>query len=360
MRVLSTYKGDLVSYEGCEELCSDYKYFGRQGFGECWCGNILTSAQDAPLQNCNCEGNYLRSLKQCIYEKIPLISIEKNTTGNLAFEGEAKINFGIDKFPEYIDGIATVNFCILTSLQISRWTMDYLKTPFSSVFSYDGRFSITQPASLGSIGDGQGAKIVYSTVAFICNPHTFTEKTGRLAIGSILHVCIRPKENQRDIVIDDILFFKLDQDTQDTFHAITKKILSPLTVVTGRGTRRAIISTRLPAYFFETDSDVNGLGEVILSSRYNQRFLHSKIDVSRDLQEDLDNSFVLNIKVEIDKPTLAEILEESLKKNMPLVLIIIFVGLLCIIIIIFMKSCQCACGCFRNSIKDTEEESYYA
>jgi len=354
MRVLSTYKGDLVSHEECEGLCSDYNYFGRQGFGECWCGNILTSAQDTPLQNCNCQGNSLQHLKQCIYEKIPLISSE-------VFEGEAKIKFGIDKFPDYIDGIATVNFCILTSLQISGFAMNYLKTPFSSVFSYDGKFSITQPvASSDSIGDGQKSKMVYTTVAFVCNPHTFTEKTELLKIGSILNVCITPKENQQYIVIDDISFFTLYQDTQDTFNAITQKIASPLTLVTGKGTSRVTISTRLPAFFFETSSDVNGFGEVILSSRDNQRLLRSKIDVSRDLQEDLDNRFVLNFKVEKDGPTVTEILKESLKKNMPLVLFIILFGLLCVIIFVFIISCRhrCACGCFRNSIKDMEEGSY--
>ncbi|KAF9881256.1 wsc domain containing protein [Colletotrichum karsti] len=51
---------DNMTLEYCAAFCSDYKYFGTEYSGECYCGNFLASSSAAaPLSDCNmaCSGN---------------------------------------------------------------------------------------------------------------------------------------------------------------------------------------------------------------------------------------------------------------------------------------------------------------
>jgi len=85
---LDTKKGTTgVSVAECNVLCEGFMYFGKQGAGECWCGNKFGSdatpkgsidyPEDATNRAalyykpkaCNCEGTALIAGRQCIFQK---------------------------------------------------------------------------------------------------------------------------------------------------------------------------------------------------------------------------------------------------------------------------------------------------
>jgi len=50
----------------CAERCQDYKYFGHQYKGECWCGNEM--GKYGKTTGCKCDAKNIGGWKQCIYE----------------------------------------------------------------------------------------------------------------------------------------------------------------------------------------------------------------------------------------------------------------------------------------------------
>merc|ERR1719399_290489 len=76
-----------VGLRSCSSMCAGYRYFGRQGRRECWCGNsygtqhIAAGAKDYPKKNtagvnynpksCDCRSRGMKvSGRQCVYERI--------------------------------------------------------------------------------------------------------------------------------------------------------------------------------------------------------------------------------------------------------------------------------------------------
>lgn len=75
-----------VSVHECNELCTGYRFFGKQGDGECWCGDqygtqsITKGSKDYPdrdlaaelynPKSCKCEGKATVAGRQCVFERI--------------------------------------------------------------------------------------------------------------------------------------------------------------------------------------------------------------------------------------------------------------------------------------------------
>uniref|UniRef100_A0A7S1G089 WSC domain-containing protein n=1 Tax=Corethron hystrix TaxID=216773 RepID=A0A7S1G089_9STRA len=68
-RALPVYKGSSNSLEDCVEKCDGYRYFGRQWFGECWCGDSGYDVYGTET-NCNCNGTNVGDWRNCVYEDL--------------------------------------------------------------------------------------------------------------------------------------------------------------------------------------------------------------------------------------------------------------------------------------------------
>merc|ERR1712161_128900 len=60
--------GEYNSVKDCAEICKEYKYFGRQSLGECWCGNG-DYGKHGEANYCDCHGENVGKFKQqCVYQ----------------------------------------------------------------------------------------------------------------------------------------------------------------------------------------------------------------------------------------------------------------------------------------------------
>jgi len=60
--------GEYNSVKECAEICKEYKYFGRQSLGECWCGDG-DYGKHGEANYCDCHGENVGKLKQqCVYQ----------------------------------------------------------------------------------------------------------------------------------------------------------------------------------------------------------------------------------------------------------------------------------------------------
>eukprot|EP00588_Corethron_pennatum_P015798 CAMPEP_0194279810 /NCGR_PEP_ID=MMETSP0169-20130528/14138_1 /TAXON_ID=218684 /ORGANISM="Corethron pennatum, Strain L29A3" /LENGTH=383 /DNA_ID=CAMNT_0039024279 /DNA_START=49 /DNA_END=1197 /DNA_ORIENTATION=+ len=59
-----TPNGDV---EHCSKMCADFKYFGRQWTGQCWCGNEGYDKYGA-TGGCACNGGIVGDFIQCVWE----------------------------------------------------------------------------------------------------------------------------------------------------------------------------------------------------------------------------------------------------------------------------------------------------
>jgi len=65
-RALPVFKGNNKSVGQCTQACNGYSYFGRQWYGECWCGN---SGYDkyGKDRGCKCDNRFV-GWQNCVYE----------------------------------------------------------------------------------------------------------------------------------------------------------------------------------------------------------------------------------------------------------------------------------------------------
>merc|ERR1712238_92404 len=60
--------GEYNSVKDCAEICKEYKYFGRQSLGECWCGDG-DYGKHGEANYCDCHGENVGKFKQqCVYQ----------------------------------------------------------------------------------------------------------------------------------------------------------------------------------------------------------------------------------------------------------------------------------------------------
>jgi len=203
------------------------------------------------------------------------------------------------------DTSVLIEFCLTTTVgtggvaTFGDHRMHYIKTPISVEFQYDGSVSITTAVRNTALGEYEELNINFQPAeAFVCNPD-FTPNNSILEIGDILYVCAKPEGDQLTTVLDDVNFFHLKKAGFPTYKAIDNYETNPVTVVTGKRTRRLILGCRLPSFFFETNATTFGSGEVILQQ--GSRLLRYNIDVPRDLQEEAnpDSNIPFNLDIKV-------------------------------------------------------------
>jgi len=204
------------------------------------------------------------------------IVTERNSTSTVV----TRIN--LDRVPD-----EDMQFCLYTRILTANGvSMYYIKTPVIQTFTYNGKFTISAGVVESGIGDLISDKQVFTADAFVCNPD-FTPNSERLSIGSVLYVCIQPNQEQRTTVIDYVNYFSLSQPGQPEFKAVaTGGVANPVTIVVSEGTRKVVIGTRVPSFFFNSRNNVYGTGEAILGQE--RRLLRHSLNVShvpRDLEE---------------------------------------------------------------------------
>jgi len=68
-RVLPVYKGKDKSFDQCANLCASYRYFGRQGQQECWCGDADYDRYGLQPDGCQCDTSFIGANRNCVYER---------------------------------------------------------------------------------------------------------------------------------------------------------------------------------------------------------------------------------------------------------------------------------------------------
>lgn len=210
------------------------------------------------------------------------IVTERNSTSTVV----TRIN--LDRVPD-----ENMQFCLYTRILTANGvSMYYIKTRVRQDFIYRGKFTIGAGVVESGIGDLLADKEVFTAEAFVCNPN-FTPNSERLSIGSVLYVCIRPNQEQITTVIDYVDFFSLSQPGQPVFNAVaTGGVANAVSIVVSKGTRKVIIGTRVPSFFFNSRNNVYGTGEAILGQ--GRRLLN------RDLEEVGDSKTPFNIKFSVE------------------------------------------------------------
>jgi len=332
-RTLSDFVGYSDNLEHCEDLCNEYKYFGRQGLGECWCGDEIRFDHGSLSPDCDCNGTDVGDLIECIYSAVQLVTVDTAPTFNTdkPDEGIAEISIEVVEYPPKIDGVVYLSFCMHTTMKKDGYAMMDSRSPFFSEFHYDGNFDVTVEVVPWTPFDVISDTTVFTADAFVCDPSSWTVNTDLLEIGGVLYICISPKSDQLTTMIEEVNFLKLDQnDGENTFDAVADTVPSPVTIVTGKGSRNIIIGTRVPASFFRTDFEINGVGEVVLKQR-NRLLGSTKMDESRSLQEDVENNgpgaFLLNFKVvKLEEPTGSA--RSNASSNLKISIILLIFGVL--------------------------------
>eukprot|EP00588_Corethron_pennatum_P013207 CAMPEP_0194266894 /NCGR_PEP_ID=MMETSP0169-20130528/1636_1 /TAXON_ID=218684 /ORGANISM="Corethron pennatum, Strain L29A3" /LENGTH=474 /DNA_ID=CAMNT_0039007669 /DNA_START=158 /DNA_END=1582 /DNA_ORIENTATION=+ len=301
-RTLSDFLGYSDNIETCMSLCLNYTYFGRQGAGECWCGDELFFDHGAIDSGCDCNGTDVGDLIECIYSKVHRVSVDYSgrPDPNPRDEGIAQTAVAIHNYPEIdASGITRINFCMVTTLtDVAGHRMQLARTPFESEFHYDGNFAIEVEVGFNdATGTGAADRTLYTAEAFVCDPATFTETADPVEIGGVLYVCVTPKSTQRTTLIVDVINFRLSQDGDAAvFDAVDATVPSDVTVIAARGTRNLIIGTRLPAMFYVTGGDITGVGEVVLGQQ-DRRLDTGGGSGARGLQAGASDGFRLKITV---------------------------------------------------------------
>jgi len=119
---------------------------------------------------------------------------------------------------------------------------------------------------------GQSEKTVgpvFTAKAFICNPDFTPSSKKLLTNGSILFVCIEPAKDQISTVITKVNYFCLNKVDEDLYFEAVYGMgeTSKVTVVIGLDTREVIIGVRVPSQFYDTDTEVTGIGEVMIGQQ---------------------------------------------------------------------------------------------
>jgi len=118
-------------------------------------------------------------------------------------------------------------------------------------------------------GETVGHKTVFTAKAFVCNTDFKPSSKKLLTIGSIMYVCIEPAEDQTSTKITQVNYLYLHKIDEDPYFEVVYGMgqTSPVTVVTGLETRKVIIGVILPSQFYDTDTKVTGIGEIIIGQQ---------------------------------------------------------------------------------------------
>lgn len=251
----------------------------------------------------------------------------------------SKVQFTEIPVPASQDETSITEFCLKTTVLEGTYPMFYVKTPIAVEFQYDGSFNITAGTSENvAIGDKAGDKTIFTANAFVCSPN-FQPNNSPLTIGGILYVCVRPAEDQITTKISVVKFFFLEKVGQvGVFEAVAlattggynaKGTNSPVTLVSGEGTRKVVIGVRMPSRFFDSDTNVTGSGEVILGQQ--RRLLRSDVIVPRDLEDEdeADGAFDLDVKIETRGALSGSVLSNTSSKTSMSMLAVILGALYC-------------------------------
>jgi len=108
--------------------------------------------------------------------------------------------------------VALFEMCLKTILEDFDLEMNFVRTPISLGFKYDGSFSVSVGITDADlVGPGFGSNSTFAPVAYRCNPD-FTDNNDLLELGDIFCTCIVPDENFEDVKIGEALTYDLTQD----------------------------------------------------------------------------------------------------------------------------------------------------
>jgi hypothetical protein len=245
---LNTKKGGTgVSINECNTLCEGFMYFGKQGAGECWCGNkfgsdaIPKGSIDYPEDStdrasvyynpkaCNCEGTSLIAGRQCVFQR--QIAGQKN----LAFGKPAEASDAPKPAEAWraVDGFTNHGVlmnekgamsntrsmgCTLVKVNIGKdmwWRVDLGSAHRITSFAITGVSDGAEASSVGlttRVGDwnGDGASDPACKVGFKAFRGTFFSKCGGPLTGRYFSVW--SSEPEQPMVLCEVQVFGDEQD----------------------------------------------------------------------------------------------------------------------------------------------------
>jgi len=219
---------------------------------------------------------------------------------------------------------AIVEFCITQELylgiqgDVGTMKMYYVKTPILTEFNYDGTYEVSAGVSINdAVGDKIENEIIFRAYAEVCDSETKQKTTASLSLGDVLYVCVRPWANQTTTELQDVETFVIKKSGtigDISMAAVIVKAPNAVTAVIGKGSRLITIGIRVPAIFFDSDTNIIGNGEVIIVQ--SRRLLRVGIDNGRRLEEEAvsDGAFDLSIGISSLEPLSGSVLSSKSSK----------------------------------------------